>query len=1133
MKKIFNTIAALLIVQGVAYAQQPAHRTAATKVADVLAQQPAEENVKFLQAMKDLENFTAEDIAHLLGGLQPQGGNNAAIEFAANSYSFYVMQPGLESKRETFSKGLILALSQLKDNNNKAFVLELMKQASKNEAVVAISPYLSDGFLAEKAARALNAIRTPEATKALSEALANAKDEKSITTIVAALGDLKSREDEKAIIALLAQFASDNFQRTGFTALSHIAGEASAPVFLTKLKATNYQFDKSNVGGLAIDYAQGLVRNNQRKLAEKFASTIYKNALPITDNVVAEGALQVLTELNPNKQHKVLLKLASTEDASLQNTALNLLLANGKGTDAKNVAKSLSKATEEGQESIFNYLASTKDLTMIAVIQNSLAQTKGSNAKIAAYRALTNLTEGKNTEYLISQLATANEVESAALVSLILSAQDAEAMSIVNQALGKATDKNTKLNLLSVLAQRKNTDSAKAVLAVVGQEDAEVRLVAYQALPNVANPDDFEVIAALLANSSPEETKFAQQAITNALKASPDVEAKIKRLAANISRSQAPSVANYFPIFAGIGGAEALTAVKNYSTNNTALKEPAIRALSNWSNPEVLPDLVQLTCTEKDAALFNTVFRGLVKQINASAELPDQKTLLLKDAFALAQNVEQKRIVLGALTNVGTYQAFIFASKYLNDKELGGVAANAVMTIAMDHVEYYGTDVRNILNVAMGHLSGSESSYLKEALVRHLAEMPKGEGYVSIFNGQDLTGWKGLVENPIARAKMSEKELAQKQSAADKVMRDSWSAINGDLVFSGHGDNIATVKQYGDFEMLVDWKLDKEGHEPDAGVYLRGTPQVQMWDISRTNVGAQVGSGGLYNNTKNPKDPIKVADNALGEWNTMKIKMVGEKVWVWLNGHLVVDNVTLENYWDRNQSIFPKEQIELQAHGSRVWYRDIFIKELVSKEITQLSSQEGKDGYKLLFDGSNFDQWTASAAYEITDEGYIRSNPEASNGTNLYTKEEYGDFSFKFDFKLTKGANNGVGIRTPLTGDAAYEGMEIQILDDDADVYKDLKPYQYHGSVYGIMAAKRGHLKPLGEWNTQEIRVKGNQIEVTLNGTKILSGDLAQASKQGPLDSKEHPGLKRVKGHIGFLGHGTEVFFKNIRVKRL
>src|SRR5690606_25251515 len=106
-------------------------------------------------------------------------------------------------------------------------------------------------------------------------------------------------------------------------------------------------------------------------------------------------------------------------------------------------------------------------------------------------------------------------------------------------------------------------------------------------------------------------------------------------------------------------------------------------------------------------------------------------------------------------------------------------------------------------------------------------------------------------------------------------------------------------------------KLDPQGKEPDAGVYLRGTPQVQIWDISRTNVGAQVGSGGLYNNKNNPKDPLKVADNALGEWNTFKIKMVGEKVSVWLNGELVVDNVTLENFSDRNHSIFPMEQIEL------------------------------------------------------------------------------------------------------------------------------------------------------------------------------------------------------------------------------
>lgn len=1132
MKKIFNTIAALLIVQAVAYAQQPANRTAATKIADVLAQQPAEEITKFREAMKGLEEFTAADIAQLLSGLKPQGGDNKTIEFASNSYAFYVMQPGMESKREVFAQGLILALNQLQDKDNKGFVFELMKQASKNESIAAVAPYLADDYLAEKAARTLNAIRTAEATQALSAALANAKNEKLTTSIVAALGDLESKQDEEKIIALLGTYTSDNFQRTGFTALSKIGGIASAPVFLAKLKATNYQFDKSNVGGLSIDYAHALIANNHGKLAEQFANTLYKNALKIEDNVVVDGAIQVLTELNPSKQHKTLLGLAGANDVATQNVALDLLLANQQAADAKKVIKLLSKSSEDGQIGIFNYLADLGDSKNIPLIEKSLAKLTNSNAKIAAYNALSSLSKGANTEFIISQFAQANEAEALVLQNLILSSKDQNAINSVNTALASA-DKKTKLNLLAVLASRKNEGSAKAVLAEIANEDAEIRLAAYKALPNVVNPEDFDAVAALLNNSNPEEAKLAQLAVINTLKASADADAKIKRLAANISRSQAPSAANYFPIFAGIGGKESLDAVTNYVFNNSAVRTAAIQAVANWSNPEALPTLVTLSRIEKDATLFNTIYRGLINQTNASAKTPEQKTLLLKEAFSLAQNVEQKRLALSSLQQTGTYQAFIFAAQFLNDKELKNAATNTAMNIGMDHPEYYGTDVKAVLNEVMGNLSGSESSYLREALVRHLAEMSAEEGYVSIFNGKDLTGWKGLVENPIKRAQMSAKELAQKQVEADKKMNESWKAIDGDLVFEGHGDNIATVKQYGDFEMLVDWKLDKDGKEPDAGVYLRGTPQVQIWDISRTNVGAQVGSGGLYNNSKHAKDPIKVADNALGEWNTFKIKMVGENVSVWLNGELVVDNVTLENYWDRNQSIFPTEQIELQAHGSRVWYRDIFIKELPRKEVFQLSQKEAQEGYKVLFDGTNLDAWTETPAYEITEQGFIRSNPDAKFGKNLYTKAEYADFSFKFDFKLTPGANNGVGIRTPLEGDAAYEGMEIQILDDNADIYKDLKPYQFHGSVYGIMAAKKGFLKPVGEWNTEEIRVQGNKIQVTLNGTVILNGDLSQATKNGTLDEKNHPGLKRTSGHIGFLGHGTEVFLKNIRVKAL
>src|SRR5690606_10166615 len=180
---------------------------------------------------------------------------------------------------------------------------------------------------------------------------------------------------------------------------------------------------------------------------------------------------------------------------------------------------------------------------------------------------------------------------------------------------------------------------------------------------------------------------------------------------------------------------------------------------------------------------------------------------------------------------------------------------------------------------------------------------------------------------------------------------------------------------------------------------------------------------------------------------------------------------------DRKQPIFPSEQIELQAHGTKVYYRDIFIKELPRKEVYQLSDSEKQEGFEMLFDGTDLDKWTGSDSYTINEFGELWVNPESGSGGNFYTKEEFGDFVFRFEFKLTEGANNGVGIRTPLKGDAAYVGMEVQILDDGADVYKNLEEYQYHGSVYGIIAATKGALNPVGQWNTEEIYIKGDKIK--------------------------------------------------------
>ncbi len=199
----------------------------------------------------------------------------------------------------------------------------------------------------------------------------------------------------------------------------------------------------------------------------------------------------------------------------------------------------------------------------------------------------------------------------------------------------------------------------------------------------------------------------------------------------------------------------------------------------------------------------------------------------------------------------------------------------------------------------------------------------------------------------------------------------------------------------------------------------------------------------------------------------------------------------------------------------------------------QLSKKEKQQGYQLLFDGKSMDQWTGATDSYLPESSTITIHPEKGSGGNLYTKNEYSDFDFRFEFKLTPGANNGVGIRAPLEGDAAYVGMEIQILDNDAPEYKDLHPYQYHGSIYGVVPAKRGYLKPTGEWNTEEIIAKGPKIKVILNGTVITDADITEARENGTMDGRQHPGLKRDKGHIGFLGHGSVVQFRNIRVKDL
>ena len=213
---------------------------------------------------------------------------------------------------------------------------------------------------------------------------------------------------------------------------------------------------------------------------------------------------------------------------------------------------------------------------------------------------------------------------------------------------------------------------------------------------------------------------------------------------------------------------------------------------------------------------------------------------------------------------------------------------------------------------------------------------------------------------------------------------------------------------------------------------------------------------------------------------------------------------------------------------------------VIATAADQQGDAKTEEGFTQIFNGKDLTGWQygtkgdkpdkSGKGYQVTDDGLLYCTK--ADGGNLFTEKQYDNFVLRFEFKLEPNSNNGIGIRAPLTGDVAYQGIEIQVLDDTGSQYTTLKPWQYHGSVYGCVAAKRGSLKPVGEWNSEEIAVDGRKIKVTLNGDVIVDADLDR-DVTDPKVIETHPGLKRTTGHIGLLGHGTRVEFRNLRVKEL
>ena len=1102
------------------------NRRLETKVADVLAQFPAQNGDHTSKLMLQILETGAPGIAKFCDLIvSPGTGNDTQARFALESLAQYAGAQNRENERKLVESSLLEALQKASDRQVKAFFLRRLQYCGGSATVSGMEEYLNSTDLYEPALAALFSIGNAEAGKLILKC-AQDKTDQQLLSMVKVLGQLKYQSAENFLIDQ-TKIAKIALLKHVYASLANIGGKASFPVFEIAAKAANYQYDYAETMIAYLQYANRLAEQGETKLSTQIGESVLKNCT-VDNQLVYRSSALAIPGFGSNA---LFLKEIQNKNKAYRNAVLTNAAKQLKSENVGSWIAAMKKVPAETQAEIIHFLANRPEAE---VLQKAILPSLSSGDEVVqleAIRSLATNQKAKAVPVLLEQLKKAKSTNEFAEIETALlntcSAKETNQLAAQLTSAGEAG----KVVLIHVLAARRATETFDAMMQLCKSENADIREAAFAALANVSTAEKTSELVAFLKQTN---DKKSVKSIQNALIAvqSGNTKSDAGLVLSEIQNGQ--QTEKLIPVLSSLNDPKALKTVASLlKTGSPSEREAAFVSLSNWTDATAAPLLFTVFTNPEMKSFRNEALKSYLR-ITLESSLPDDKKLLMiEKLMPECATASEKTSVIQAARNVKTFLSLVFVSTYLDDPELSGVSAATAKALALPSSGkkngLSGEFVADVLKKVMSKMTGQDSQYDVIDVREYLEKMPKEKGFVSIFNGKDLSGWHGLVKNPILRAKMTPAELAKEQVSADAKMLNNWSVKDGFINFNGEGDNLCTTKMYGDFEMIVDWKISKNG---DSGIYLRGAPQVQIWDTARVDVGAQVGSGGLYNNQKNPSKPLVLADNAIGDWNTFRIKMVGERVTVYLNGILVVDNVVMENYWDRTLPIFPKDAIELQAHGTDLAFRNVFVKELNTEE-AQLSDQEKAEGFNLLFNGKNLDNWQGNKVDYAAEDGLILVNPKEGNHGNLYTEKEYSDFVFRFEFQLTPGANNGLGIHTPLEGDAAYVGKELQILDNTADIYKDLQPYQYHGSVYGVIPAKREFLKPVGDWNYEEVIVKGDDIKITLNGTVIVDGNMKEASKNGTADHKDHPGLLRHKGYIGLLGHGSELKFRNIRIKEL
>ncbi|KAA3614028.1 MAG: DUF1080 domain-containing protein [Calditrichaeota bacterium] len=1068
------------------------------------AQSPLVGEMIFEKIAQESEN------TRILCNLLYSNPQDTLLQYAINGLAKYVSKSGRKGQRTSFNKSVSEVLASNANRNIAAtvFLLHQLKLTATDKILGKLKPLLQEDRFVDPAIEVVVNIGNANAGKTLHAALKSASEKQKLS-LINALGELGFRPAEKSLLKLV-QGKNVPVADAAMLALS----EFSSPSVIEQAIAINANKEK-----------KGKIENNlfRLKTARRMLAQGDKKSAVVVRDQIDENTLsphsyiqylEIFYSIDPVTGFQKCLAAARNENSRIAVAAVKLASQNSNNDAVKKWIAVFSEINETAQPQVISLIAGAASPLSVEFLKQQL-QSENQQHRIAAIQSLELCAKENTVAFLTEHLASVQNNDEIAAVFAVFSTQPLEG--VASQLIEQKTNFQDEhlLATLQFLRQKNYSGDEKDFTNLFDHENPRIRIATVDMLREFASS---ALIPILFKKAQSAENEREKKEIFTALKeistranlADSLIDESLERLGTS---TQIDDISFELQLLARLGDKKAIVPINELTKNGDAeIADAAHRALFDWSETHALESILPIAENTENETYHILGLRAIKRLIDGADFIAEAKVHYIQRALAISRTDEGKRLLLGSLSQVHSQDALRLALHYLNDDSLKVAAGVTAVQIALDDERWRNDDpTAQILHAVLKNSLDASSFTTVQNSFEQRNETPRG--FEPLFNGNDLAGWRGLAADPVKRQKMTDEEYAAAQVRADSIMHAHWWAEDGLLYFDGLGQSLCTAKDYENYELRLEWKIEEDG---DSGIYLRGAPQVQIWDPA-LNKG--VGSGGLFNNKIGADKPLNLADRPIGEWNSFRITLIDDRCTVYLNDVLVVDDVALENYWQRDKKLYSTGSIELQAHNSPLVFRNLFIRELPATIDTSTVT---------LFNGSDLTGWDVVGSSE--DSWFVKDaklTTSAAGGGWISTQKEYADFRLELEFRVPAGGNSGVFIRAPRDGNPAYEGMEIQVLDDYADKYKTLKMWQYTGSIYAVQAPKLRVTKKAGEWQKMIITCKGPAVKVDLNGENIIDTNLIDHMDK----SGSNPGLKRRKGYIGFQNHGAPVEYRNVRIR--